>query len=74
MFVLAELVQSERGRVGDEEPEDAPTRRPRSDGLLLRLAQSNSQELLKTCPSSIEHSKGTVAGIDQCPGLFDQVT
>jgi hypothetical protein len=35
MFVLAELVQSERGRVGDEEPEDAPTRRPRSDGLLL---------------------------------------
>ena len=70
----AEFAQSKGGGVGDQEPEDASTRGTRADCLLFGLAQASGQELLETGPGLVQHTQGPVAGIDQRPGLFDQVT
>ena len=70
----AEFAQSKRGGVGDQEPEDASTRGTRADGLLFGLAQAHGQKLLETGPGLVQHTQSPVAGVDQRPGLFDQVT
>ncbi len=73
-LMCAELAQSKGCGVGDQQPENASTRWPRSDGMLLRLTQSDRQELLETCSGLVEHTEGAVAGTDEGTRLFDQMT
>ena len=72
--VGAKIAQSQRCGIGDQEAEDATTGRPKSDGPLVRLAQTGGQKLFKPRPISIEHAEGSVLGLNQRPCLFDQVT
>ena len=73
-FMRAEFRQSERRGVRDQEPEDAATRRTRSDGFLFRLTQPNGQELFEARPGLVEDPEGAVACTDQGASLFHQVT
>ncbi len=73
VFMGTQLVQSKRHRIGDQEPEDASTPWAGSDCRLFPRAQPGGEELLETGPALVEHSEGPVVGVDQRPGLCDQM-
>jgi hypothetical protein len=69
----SEIGQSERLWIGDEETEDASSRRSRTDPLLFLGFESGRQELGQSGAVVVEDPKCRITGARHGTGFFDQV-
>jgi hypothetical protein len=72
--VRFEVLEAQRLRLGDQQPEHAPTRGTLTDDVLLGFSEPDGDKLFEPGASLVEDSEGGVTGTDEDPGLFDQVS
>ena len=71
--MVADLRDAQRLGVGDEQPEDAPTRRAGTDGRLLLLGEPDRDEFREGLLLLVEHAERPVARAGHGPRLLDHV-
>src|SRR5829696_7781687 len=73
--VLADVVQAQGARLGDQQPEDAAATGQLADGLPGRVVHALGDEALELLPMLVEHTEGRVrlAGARHPPGDVEQL-